>query len=139
MAPDDRDSIHRHGAGQRGRLNLEPIRSQANPLIKDIRSLQQRRRRYQERAFVVEGTRLVQDVLSHGIEPRHIILREDVTAGLLPTLPEALHPLVRVVDERTFAVLSDVPHPQGILAVVPMLERSLEALEEVAHPLVVVI
>lgn len=139
MTPDDRASTRLPGVGPAGRLNLEPIRSQANPLIKDIRSLQQRRKRYQERAFVVEGVRLVQDVLASGIAPRHILLREDVAADLLPLLPGDLHPRVRVADERTFASLSDVPHPQGILAVVPMREPASDALQGLEAPLVVVI
>ncbi|MGC4190059.1 MAG: RNA methyltransferase [Thermomicrobiales bacterium] len=138
MTPDDRTDVRLHGIGPRGRLNLEPVRSQANPLIKDIRSLQQRRKRYQERAFVVEGVRLVQDVLDAGVEPRHVVLREDVVSRLLPQLPEELHPHVRVADAAVFASMSDVPHPQGILAVVPMLEPSLDRLRGIAKPLVLV-
>lgn len=138
MTPDERASIRLQGVRE-GRLNLEPIRSQANPLIKDLRSLQQRRRRHQERAFVVEGTRLVSDVLAAGIEPRHILLRSDVVDALLPTLPPALHPRVRVADEAVFASVSDLPHPQGILAVVPMLETPPDHLQDLAAPLLLVI
>lgn len=138
MTPDD--PAHRlYGVGGRDRLNLEPIRSQVNPLIKDIRSLQQRRKRAQERAFVVEGVRLVQDVLKAGIEPRHIVLRDDVAASVLPTLPETLQSRVRVVDEAVFGSISDVAHPQGILAVVPMLDASLDRLRSLEAPLVMVI
>ncbi|MGC4107155.1 MAG: RNA methyltransferase [Thermomicrobiales bacterium] len=138
MTPDDRAGIRHRGVGNADRLSLEPIRSQANPLIKDIRSLQQRRKRYQERAFVVEGARLVEDVFASGIEARHIVLREDVADRLLPTIPESSRLRVRIADEAVFASLSDVPHPQGILAVVPMLEASLERLDALAAPLVMV-
>lgn len=135
MPIDDRSGHNGHA----DRVNLTPIRSLANPLIKDIRSLHQRSRRYQERAFLVEGTRLVGDVLAAGIEPRHIILRDDVLETMLPEIPEALHQRIRVTDTSVFASISDVPHPQGILAVVPMWTSSLETLGGIDAPLVMVV
>ena len=137
--PDDRShSVDRSG-NRRGWPNLEPIRSQANPLIKDIRSLQQRRKRYQERAFVVEGVRLVEDVIAAGVSPRIILLREDMAERGMAMLPEALHAAVRVADAAVFASVSDVAHAQGVLAVVPMLDWSPNELRHRAAPLILVI
>lgn len=138
-APDDRTGIRLQAGTGQDRPNLEPIRSQANPLIKDIRSLQQRRRRAQERAFVVEGVRLVQDVLSSGVEPRQIVLREDVAASMLTSIPERLHARVRVADEAVFGAISDVVHSQGVLAIVPMVDASVDRLCTLDAPLVMVI
>lgn len=137
--PDDRShSVDRSG-NRRGWPNREPIRSQANPLIKDIRSLQQRRKRYQERAFVVEGVRLVEDVIAAGVFPRIILLREDMVERGMAMLPEALHAVVRVADAAVFASVSDVAHAQGVLAVVPMLDWSPNELRHRAAPLILVI
>ncbi len=100
------------------------IRSSANPLVKRIRSLQRRKARYQERAFVVEGVRAVEDVLAARVHPDVIVLREDTgQPGFLDQLDTQGIPW-RYVDARLFESLTDQPHPQGVMAVVPMLEQS---------------
>lgn len=108
------------------------LTSPANPAIKRIRSLQQRKFRLRERAFVVEGARAVQDVLDAGIEPDTIVLREQTDFDV----PDGLFPAIRRVSASVFADLTEVAHPQGVLAVVPMLEEP--PLPDVAtNPLVV--
>lgn len=102
---------------------MEVIRSSANPLIKRIRSLQRRKARYQERAFVVEGVRAVADVLAAGAQPDVIVLREDAIDQVRPQELEEKGLPWRTVDVRLFESLTDQPHPQGVLAVVPMLEQ----------------
>jgi len=92
------------------------LTSAANPAIKRIRSLQRRKFRLQERAFVVEGVRAVEDVLAAGIEPETIVLREHAEFAL----PEGVYPAVRRVSADVFDGLTEVAHPQGVLAVVPM-------------------
>lgn len=92
------------------------LTSAANPAIKRIRSLQRRKFRWQERAFVVEGVRAVQDVLAAGIEPETIVLREHAEFAL----PDGIFPVVRRVSADVFDGLTEVAHPQGVLAVVPM-------------------
>jgi RNA methyltransferase, TrmH family len=96
------------------------IISPANPGIKMTRSLQRRKNRMQERAFVVEGLRAVNDVLEVGIRPRAVYLRQDVDESELERVPAGVP--VRRVANRVFDDLTDVAHPQGVLAVVPMLE-----------------
>lgn len=97
------------------------IASPSNPGIKTIRSLQRRKNRLQERAFVVEGTRAVQDVLVGGIVPHALYIRDDFNPDGVPALPRDVP--IRVVAGKVFDALTDVPHPQGILAVVPMLSE----------------
>lgn len=103
--------------------NKHVIASHSNPGIKFIRSLQRRKIRQQERAFIVEGVRAVADVLEAGIVPKSLYVREGSEllneVGLLPAgVP------VRSVVAPLFDSLTDVPHPQGILAVVSMLEET---------------
>lgn len=102
---------------------MEVIRSSANPLIKRIRSLQRRKTRYQERAFVVEGVRAVADLLTAGARPDVIALREDAIDQVFLQELDEKGLLWRTVDVRLFESLTDQPHPQGVLAVVPMLEH----------------
>lgn len=110
------------------------LTSATNPAIKRIRSLQRRKYREQERAFVVEGTRAVHDVLAAGIEPEAIVLRHDTAFEL----PAGLHTPIRRVQGDVFDTLTDVAHPQGVLAVIPMLPPA--HLPEIAtNPLVVLL
>lgn len=97
------------------------IASSSNPGIKMVRSLQRRKYRLQERAFIVEGVRAVNDLLSAGIVPTSVYLREDVDELILDGDPG--HVPVRRVTSQLFDSLTDTVHPQGVLAVVPMLEE----------------
>lgn len=96
------------------------LTSAANPAIKRIRSLQRRKFRLQERAFVVEGVRAVDDVLAAGIEPETIVLREHAEFPV----PHGMFPVIRRVSADVFDQLTEVAHPQGVLAVVPMQPQS---------------
>lgn len=116
----------------RSHTGSDLLTSLANPAIKRIRSLQRRKARLQERAFVVEGVRAVDDVLAAGIVPETIVLREHTDYAV----PEGVFPVVRRVSADVFDQLTDVAHPQGVLAVVPMLPEA--PLPDVAtNPLVV--
>lgn len=104
----------------RSHTGSDLLTSLANPAIKRIRSLQRRKARLQERAFVVEGVRAVDDVFAAGIEPDMVVLREDSDYEV----PEAMATNVRRVTSEVFNQLTDVAHPQGVLAVVPMLPEA---------------
>jgi TrmH family RNA methyltransferase len=113
------------------------IRSSDNPTIKLVRSLRQRKTREAERLFVIEGDRLVADMLSFGLHPKLVLVREDQFDKVSDVLCVAQEPLeLRVVDRRLFDSLSDTVTPQGILAIVPYLE--LPEIET-KRPLVVVV
>ncbi len=97
----------------------EVIRSAANPTLKFVRSLGQRKMREAERAFVVEGQRAVADALGTGATPTVLVLREGVEVHL-PVLDASSAGLPRrVVAEALFDGLADTVTPQGVLAVFP--------------------
>lgn len=115
-------------------LHTDVLSSMMNPVIKSIRSLQRRKNRLQERVFVVEGVRAVNDVLDTGIVPRNIILRQDSDFEI----PDRFASITRVATGPVFDSLTDVVHPQGVLAVVPMLTEP-RLPDAAAGPLVVVL
>jgi RNA methyltransferase, TrmH family len=116
----------------------EVIASSANPGIKLVRSLQRRKIRQQERAFIVEGLRAVDDVLAAGGIPRSVFLREDVDLEGMLSVPVGVP--VRRVAAKLFDTLTDVPHPQGILAIVPMLaEPDVPVPDASFQPLVLIV
>lgn len=100
------------------------ITSASNPKIKLIRTLQsQRRVRASERAFVIEGVRLMEEAAQAGIIPRAVLHTENLDGRGQAAL-EALRRLgagdVSVVTPAVMAAASDTPTPQGLLAILPL-------------------
>jgi len=95
------------------------ITSVHNPGIKQARSLLRRNGRAEERAFLVEGVRAIRDMLASGVMPSLFYVRATPEDRALVDSMELPCP-VRFVSPEVFGGLSDVPHPQGIVAVVPM-------------------
>jgi TrmH family RNA methyltransferase len=101
------------------------ITSTQNERVRHVRSLTRRRVRQREGRFVVEGTRLIGEVVRAGIRPALVFYTEawaDTPAG------QRLLPLLQVSDEGTYpvseavlAACADTQTPQGVLAVVPVL------------------
>jgi RNA methyltransferase, TrmH family len=98
--------------------HADPIQSQANPAIKRVRSLQRRKVRETERAFVVEGRRAVGDALAAGAVPQLLLVREG-DEELVGALPHSAAAPVRRVSPAAFDPLSETATPQGVLAVFP--------------------
>jgi TrmH family RNA methyltransferase len=101
------------------------ITSVHNERIKYVRSLARRRVRQQEGRFLVEGTRLVGEVVRTGIQPALLLFTEEwaatpEAAHLLPPLSLAGEGAWLVTDE-VLATCADTVTPQGVLAVVPKL------------------
>jgi TrmH family RNA methyltransferase len=104
------------------------ISSTQNDRVKYVRSLDRRRVRRREGRFLVEGTRLIDEVVRAGVEPALVFYTE---AWAETSEGQRLLPLLRpaegawAVDEAVMAACADTETPQGVLAVVPAL--TLEA------------
>lgn len=99
------------------------ITSIRNERIRYIRSLARRRVRRQEGRFVVEGTRLVEEMARAGLTPALALYTEmwaadPLTQDLLPLLALAEEG-AWLVSERVLSACADTVTPQGVLAVVP--------------------
>ncbi len=92
-----------------------------NPHVKFARSLQARKHRQQERAFIVEGERLFLDAIDAGATPLRVFVDiERVHLGVrdaLETLPQnvPIHPC----NESVVKTIADTQTPQGIVAIFP--------------------
>lgn len=99
------------------------ITSVHNERIKYVRSLARRRVRQREGRFLVEGTRLVGEVVRAGIQPALLLYTEEWAATpdaahLLPALSLAEDGAWLVTTE-VLAACADTMTPQGVLAVIP--------------------
>jgi len=102
------------------------ISSVHNPTIKYVHSLQARsRERRSEKAFVIEGVRLLEEAQKSDWETRLVLYSEELS-GRGMQLVDAFHSQgtkVAVVSPKVMRAVSDTETPQGILAVMGM--RSL--------------
>lgn len=99
------------------------ITSVQNERVKYVRSLARRRTRQREGRFVVEGTRLVGEMVRAGLSPALVLYTEAWAASLearpLLTALALAEDGAWPVSEPVFAVCADAQTPQGVLAVVP--------------------
>ncbi len=98
------------------------ITSLSNPWVKYARSLHQRRARYRERAFLVEGPRIIADALDAGATPRAMFIAPTRARDQFDDVIETARSRsarVLLVAEHVFDQLTDTITPQGIAAVFP--------------------
>jgi TrmH family RNA methyltransferase len=116
------------------------ITSRSNDRVKYVRKLQdQKSIRHHDRRFVLEGVRLVEEVMHAGVVPTFVFYTEALAndargKALLATL-QALDAPCYTVGESVMEDCSDTVTPQGILAVLPF--PDLEAPKPLSLALVV--
>lgn len=102
---------------------MATITSIQNERAKYVRSLARRRNRQRADRFLVEGTRLVEEMVRAGVRPALVFYTEAwaaTAAGqhLLPALERAEEG-AWLVTEAVLVGCTDTETPQGVLAVVP--------------------
>ncbi len=99
------------------------ITSLHNDKVKLTRALARRRARWRERCFVVEGMRLLKEVVQRDVHTRFVLYTEAAiqnteSAHLLDRLAQRSVPCHQVSDDVMVAC-TDTVTPPGLLAVVP--------------------
>ena len=111
-------------------LCWEKISSAANEQLKQIRSLQQRKKREESGLFIVEGARAVQEALQADWEIVFLIASEDYgqKAQLEEWIQKRPQPAGRLlqVSGELLRKLGETQTPQGVMAVVRQKEWGLE-------------
>lgn len=96
-----------------------------------IAGLAKRRNREREGLFLVEGPRVVEDLLASRIEPRIVALAStfaDTPEGAALAADAGARAAVRILPDRELARLARTRTPQGVLAVAAVPEHGLETL-----------
>jgi RNA methyltransferase, TrmH family len=100
------------------------ITSAQNDRVKYVRSLGRRRARDREGRFVVEGTRLIEEVTRAGIRPALVFFTpvggSTSRAGPAARPGQAADDGAWPVSDGVLAACAGTETPQGVLAVVPM-------------------
>jgi len=99
------------------------ITSPHNDRVKQVRALVRRRVREREARFVVEGTRLVEEMVRAGAKPALVFYTPDWLASppaqpLVSALEQA-EAGAWLVSEAVMEACAETESPQGVLAVVP--------------------
>jgi TrmH family RNA methyltransferase len=98
------------------------ITSAQNSKIKQVRALlTQSKARRREGRLVLEGSRLIGDVLAQGFQPDYALHRPDLQSDVLDALHKADVECIPV-EANIFESLSDTENSQGLLAVCAMPE-----------------
>ena len=92
---------------------METLSSLKNPRVLSWRSLKEKKGRDAENAFLVEGTRMVQEALQSVFPVLSLLLREGFTPPY--ALPGDIP--VYILAEHVFQAVCDTKTPQGIAAV----------------------
>ena len=114
---------------------MELISSSRNPKVLSWRSLKEKKGRDAQRAFLVEGSKMVGEALSSSFTVEALLIRENF---VLPFPVDPALPAYRL-SESVFNSLSDTRTPQGIAAVLrqdvrPLSGNLLLALDGIQDP-----
>lgn len=95
---------------------MDILTSLKNPKVQEWRSLKEKKAREEQKAFLVEGVRMVREALSSSFDIKVLILREDYHPefDLPPDVP------VYVLPAHVFQSVTDTKTPQGIAAVLSL-------------------
>jgi TrmH family RNA methyltransferase len=108
------------------------IRSAANPLIKRMRALAQRKQREAEDAFVVEGIRPVWQAVESGVTVEALIVAPDLLtseqARLMVAARRNAGMRVVAVSAAVYQSFAEREHPSGLAAIVRIVRRRLAEL-----------
>lgn len=128
-------------------MSREPLRieSRQNQRLKDlVKLVEQRKARVQQQAFVVEGAFEIGQLLRAGLPVAELYVCDDDRRAEREALVRqvcAAAPQVKVfeVSAAAFEKVSQRQGPDGLLAVAPIREQALDALQLPEHPLLLVV
>lgn len=110
-----------HNAGPVRVGQVKEITSLANPIIKDIRALAQKKHRDQQNAFMAEGLKLVIDALDLGWNIRTFVFARSQRGNQLvekaAARTKAAGGLVLEVPEKILGAITRRDNPQAVLGV----------------------
>ena len=90
------------------------IESTANPFVKQVKKLKEKKNRKAEMRYVIEGVNVTLEFLTHMPGCAADVIATPERAG---EIPNKFAGITHIVSERVFAYLSDTKSPQGMMAV----------------------
>jgi len=118
---------------------LIEITSSQNATFKLLKSLKQRKYRYREKKFILEGYRFVDDALSHKLVSHGIFFHERAWFELPVDRQKAYEMTtdVYILSEALFEMISETENSQGILGIFTMILSQIDDVDSDTAPFVV--
>ena len=98
---------------------MEKITSTKNQWVKKVHQLRRAKIRRQEQSYVIEGWHLVKEALDNQVVFTALFVTEEALTLLVEDLP--LEPMI--VTEEVAKSMSETPAPQGVIAIVKMIQQ----------------
>lgn len=99
---------------------MKEITSSKNEWIKTIKKLHRKKHREEMQEYLIEGFHLVEEAVNHSAAIRSILVTKRGVNEWKEWLEEQDTEIIVLVSDEVMKSLSDLPTPQGILAVVGM-------------------
>lgn len=109
--------------------NLLKINSNSNQLIKDVRRLKRKKNRWQEKKFIIEGSKIIDEAIENGQKIDYLIISEEFSnQEELKDMISRIGDKTRLVElgSRIFEEISDTQTPQGIMGIVSFRVRDID-------------
>lgn len=119
-------------------VKVKEIASTANPLLKTVRSLHDRKGRRESGLFLLEGVKLLHEAVSSGLEINDVIVSNTFLKNGMPGMPQIDRDEIVVVEDSIFSQLATTETPQGVLATAAMRKHELREVLEQDNAFVVV-
>jgi TrmH family RNA methyltransferase len=107
-------------------MKLVPIESHANPLLKKVRSLNQRSKRQRLALFLLEGAKLLNEALDKGVGIEAIIASQSFFKEGLPGTDQSNFDSIFIVEDKLFLELNTTATSCGIVAVARIKPSSID-------------
>lgn len=99
--------------------------SNKNVLVKEIKKLHKKKNRDLQKQYIIEGFHLIEEAVKAKVEIRWIFVNEKSKSECFQWLKQQNQEKIIFVSDEVIRSLSELPTPQGILAVVTMPEEIL--------------
>lgn len=106
---------------------MKEIQSVKNPLIKELKKLHKKKYREEARCYLLEGFHLVEEAAASGAHIKEVLVTDRGLSEWRDWIDQQVNEeICTLVSAEVMSAVSDLPTPQGILAVIEMEETSIE-------------
>lgn len=119
-------------------MKVNSITSEANALLKRMRSLHQRAAREKSGLFLIEGPKALDEAQQKGVDIRDVVVSESFWKNGPGALGNVDVAEVAVVEDRLFKTLVTTTSPCGVAAIAALPRRDAVSMFKPANPLIVV-
>src|SRR5690554_1568219 len=112
---------------------MQRITSPHNPILKEIKSLDRKKNRWNSRVYVVEGIKMIREAIENGLPLEKVVFTDNLKNSVegaklyeqINELDQAVH-----MPRELFGKISNVENAQGILGLVGFDPRGIESIPQ---------